>query len=609
MDKVNAQQARRLLDRIVGYKLSPLISSKIQKGLSAGRVQSSSLKIVVDREREIKAFVPQEYYTIDAMFEKEIEAKLVEFEKEKIDKLTVNSGDFANRIVTKIKNEKFTVAEIEKKKRTTSTPPPFMTSTLQQTASSKLGFSPRKTMMVAQSLYEGVKTGQGVSGLITYMRTDSLNLAPEAVSAARDAIMERYGEKYLPSKPKVYTTKSKSAQEAHEAIRPTMIDFTPQMAGQYLKNDDLRLYTLIYNRFMASQMENAQFESQNIIFRSESSLFKANGRKLVFDGFYRVMGDADKDKLLPELKKGQDASVDKLEANQHFTEPPPRYSEASLIKTLESMGIGRPSTYAPTISLLQSRDYIKLENKQLVPSEVAFNVTEVLENHFTEIVDSGFTANMEGILDEIAENKQDWQKVLIDFYTPFMEKITEGKASIKSQKIAIPTGEMCPECGEELVRRKGRFGEFVACSGYPKCKYTKPNEGESPKVRESDQMCDKCGSPMVIKSGRNGEFLACSGYPKCKNTKPLNQKKAAAPCPECGGEVVQRRSRKGTFYGCSNYPKCKFISNFEPIDRKCSECNYVMVARTYRNKDVYECIKCKHREPREDGAKEEEASN
>jgi DNA topoisomerase-1 len=553
---VNAQQARRLLDRIVGYKLSPLLSSKIQKGLSAGRVQSSSLKIVVDREREIIAFKPQEYWSLDAIFNKKIEALLVEFEGQKIEKLTIGNEDRATYIKDTLSNEEFKVGSIEKKRRTTSSPAPFMTSSLQQAASSQLGFSPKKTMMIAQNLYEGVNTHKGTTGIITYMRTDSLNVSKEAIKEARDLIKKSFGEPYLPKKAKTYTTKSKSAQEAHEAIRPTLLDFTPQIAKDYLKADELKLYTLIYNRFIASQMNDAQFESQSIIFESKSSKFKASGRRLVFDGFYKVLGSSDKDKLLPELKSNEPATLSLLEANQHFTEPPSRYSEASLVKKLESLGIGRPSTYAPTISILVNRKYIEIQKKQIVPTKIAFSVIELLEKHFPEIVDSGFTSNMEEKLDLIAQGGQDWQKVLWEFYEPFIKEIEEGKKNIKSQKIAIPTGEMCPKCGSELVKRKGRFGEFIACSGFPKCKYTK-NMEQKPK------------------------------------NEPL---KLQLKCPECGGDLVERVSKRGKFYGCSNYPKCKFVSTYEPTDKKCNKCGYMMAKRTYRKKQIYECIKCKNRE-------------
>jgi len=562
IDSVNAQQARRLLDRIVGYRLSPLIASKIQKGLSAGRVQSSALKIVVDREREIKAFVPVEYWSLDALFEKNIESILVEYEGMKIDKMTISKGDEAKDIEKKLKGESFKVGKLEKKQRKTSTNPPFMTSTLQQTASSAIGFSPRKTMMVAQTLYEGVKTDNGVTGVITYMRTDSLNIAAEAIEGARERILDNYGQKYLPQKPKYYKSKSKGAQEAHEAIRPTILSFTPQIAKGFLKPDELKLYTLIYNRFIASQMTDAIFESQSIIFKSDSSKFKASGRKLVFDGFYRVLGSSDKDKLLPDLKQDQEVKLSDLKANQHFTEPPSRYSEASLIKKLESLEIGRPSTYAPTISILTARNYIEIEKKQLIPTEVAFKVIEMLEEHFANIVDANFTSSMEEKLDEIAEGNEDWQKVLWDFYNPFIKEIESGKKNIKSQKVAIPTGEKCPKCGEELLKRKGRYGEFIACSGFPKCKYTQ-NVGGSDEGE---------GKPKAAANVLEG-----------------------VPCPECKSDIVERKSRRGKFYGCSAYPKCRFISTYEPTNKKCPECNYIMASRTLRKKPIYECIKCKHR--------------
>ncbi|AFL69735.1 type I DNA topoisomerase [Sulfurospirillum barnesii] len=556
---INAQQARRLLDRIVGYKLSPLLSSKIQKGLSAGRVQSSSLKIIVDREKEIKAFQSEEFWSLDALFNKTIDALLVEFEGEKIEKMSIGNQERAYAIKEKLLKEAFHVALLEKKERESSPSPAFMTSTLQQSASSALGYSPKKTMMLAQTLYEGVKTHQGVQGVITYMRTDSLNISKEAIEAAREQILNQYGKAYLPEKARFYANKSKSAQEAHEAIRPTILEFTPAIASAYLASDELKLYALIYNRFLASQMNNARFESQTLIFESQSGKFKASGRKLLFDGFYKVYGDNDKDKLLPDLALKQDVALSKLDANQHFTEPPSRYSEASLIKKLESLGIGRPSTYAPTISVLSAREYINIEKKQIVPTEVAFQVTELLEQHFPQIVDSSFTSNMEERLDLIAEDKEDWQAILWNFYEPFEAQVAKGKTEIQSQKVIVFTGEMCPECGKELVRRKGRFGEFIACSTYPTCKYTQ-------------------------------------NLKKVSESAPKEHVKLAVPCPECGGDIIERSSRRGKFFGCGNYPKCKFISNYEPTDKKCPECGYIMAKRELRKKEIYECIKCKHKE-------------
>lgn len=595
IDKVNAQQARRLLDRIVGYKLSPLLSSKIQRGLSAGRVQSSALKIIVDRDKEIDEFVPIEYYRVIAK-NSDLEFNLIEFEGNKLDKMDIKDKKSADKILKKIKKEKFSVENIENRARKTGSPAPFMTSTLQQSSSNILGFSSKKTMIVAQILYEGVKIDEGESGLITYMRTDSLNISTEAIESAREFISKNYSNEYLPKEPKAYKSKSKGAQEAHEAIRPTDIDFTPEKAKAYLKDDELKLYTLIYNRFLASQMEDALFESMSVVVSSNSSKFKITGRKLTFDGFYKVYGDdIDKDKLLPEFKIEQIIKFDSIDATQHFTEPPARYTEASLIKTLEALGVGRPSTYAPTISILQSRGYIEVDKKQLKSTEIAGKVIKLLDEHFHEIVDSGFTAKLEEELDEIAHSNKDWQGVLSDFYYPFIKKIEDGKESIQSQKIVVEIGEKCPECGEELVRRGGRFGEFIACSSYPKCKYTRATQ-ETPAIEEK---CEKCGGDMVLKRGRNGEFLACKNYPDCKNTKTLktqNSIKVEVNCPECGGEIIERNSRRGKFFGCKNYPDCKFISKFLPIDRRCSECNYLVVQRTYRKKEIYECIKCKHKE-------------
>ena len=609
MDMVNAQQARRLLDRIVGYKLSPLLASKIQKGLSGGRVQSSTLKLVVDKEREIKAFIPQEYWTIDTAFKTNIDANLIKHKDEKLSKLSIQNQESAEAITQSVKNDNFIISKIETKQRKSATPPPFMTSTLQQTASSKLGFTPKKTMMVAQALYEGVQTPDGTSGVITYMRTDSLNLASEAVGAVRGIIESRFGKKYLPESPKVYNKKSKNAQEAHEAIRPTMLQFTPEVAQSFLKADEIKLYRLIYERFMACQMNDALFEQQSIIFKGEENEYRASGRKLLFDGFYAVTGSEDKDKLLPNLKEGEKAEIQSIKPEQHFTEPPARYSEASLIKKLEAEGVGRPSTYAPTIATLSNRTYVTIEKKQIIPTEIAFTVIDILEKNFANIVDISFTANMEEELDEIAEGKVNWQDLLRDFYAKFMKQIDEGKENIVSLKLAKPLGITCPKCGEhELLLRSGRFGNFIACSGFPKCKYTQESDEEGnaveKKVTTADEKCDKCGNDMIVKNGRNGQFLACSNYPDCKNTKSINveEKTSETPCPDCGGTISLKNSRRGPFWGCNNYPECKFISKFEPTTIKCKEkgCTGVLAPRTYRNKEVYECVKCKARTPREE---------
>ncbi len=599
MSKVNAQQARRFLDRIVGFKLSSLISSKITKGLSAGRVQSAALKLVIDKEREIKAFKPLTYFTLDAYFESHLEAQLISYKGNKLKVQELIDKKKAQEIKNELEKESYTISSIIKKSKKSPTPPPFMTSTLQQSASSLLGFSPTKTMSIAQKLYEGVTTPQGVMGVITYMRTDSLNIAKEALEEARNKILKDYGKDYLPPKAKVYSSKNKNAQEAHEAIRPTSIILEPNALKDYLKPEELKLYTLIYKRFLASQMQDALFESQSVVVACEKGEFKASGRKLLFDGYYKILGNDDKDKLLPNLKENDPIKLEKLESNAHVTESPARYSEASLIKVLESLGIGRPSTYAPTISLLQNRDYIKIEKKQISALESAFKVIEILEKHFEEIVDSKFSASLEEELDNIAQNKADYQQVLKDFYYPFMDKIEAGKKNIISQKVHEKTGESCPKCGGELVKKNSRYGEFIACNNYPKCKYVKQTENANDGAKQ--ELCEKCGGEMVQKFSRNGAFLACNNYPECKNTKSLkntpnaNEIIEGVKCPECGGDIALKRSKKGSFYGCNNYPKCRFLSNHKPINKRCEKCHYLMSERIYRKKKVHECIQCKER--------------
>ncbi|EDP6889375.1 type I DNA topoisomerase [Campylobacter upsaliensis] len=559
INSVNAQQTRRLLDRIVGYKLSPLLGQKIQRGLSAGRVQSAALKIIVDREKEIRAFVPLEYFSIDMIFSKDLEAELVEFDAKKLEKLSLTNKDRAKLILEECQKAQFVVENIESKERKIAPPPPFMTSTLQQSASNRLGFTPKKTMMIAQKLYEGVKTHQGTMGVITYMRTDSLNLAKEAVKSARELIKEHFGKEYLPSKENIYTTKSKGAQEAHEAIRPTNLSFTPELAAKYLEKDELRLYALIYNRFLACQMNPAISQSEGVFVRGGRALFKISGRRVLFEGFYKVYGDMDKDKILPEFKKAEVLKTQKLTMSNHFTEPPSRYSEAGLVKKLESLGIGRPSTYAPTISILSARDYVVIEKKQLVPNEIAFSVTELLEKNFSDIVDSHFTSNLENTLDEIAENKADWQETLREFYYPFMRKIEEGKSTIKSQKTFTKLEEKCPECGGELAVRKGRYGEFIACLAFPKCRYSRNLKEDNAEKKEAKKP--------------NGIGVKC---PKCKD-----------------GEVVERFSRRGKFYGCNHYPKCDFVSNYKPSEEKCEKCGEMMVIKELKKGTFLECLKCK----------------
>ncbi|EPZ7079147.1 TPA: type I DNA topoisomerase [Campylobacter lari] len=561
INSVNAQQARRLLDRIVGYKLSPLLNQKIQKGLSAGRVQSAALKIIVDREREIKAFTPLKYFSIDVIFKKDLEAELVEFQGQKIEKLTITNEDRAKLIFEACKNAKFKINNIESKDRKITPPPPFMTSTLQQSASNRLGFNPKKTMMIAQKLYEGVKTHEGIMGVITYMRTDSLNIAKEALEQVRKLIKDEFGKEYLPAKANIYATKAKGAQEAHEAIRPTNLSFTPKLANEFLDKDEAKLYTLIYNRFIASQMQAAISQSQNVFVSSNDAIFKISGRKILFDGHYKAYGDMDKDKILPLLNLNDELNIQDIQLNSHFTEPPSRYSEAGLVKKLENLGIGRPSTYAPTISLLSARDYVRIDKKQLIPNEIAFNVIEVLEQNFSDIVDSDFTFKMEESLDEIAEGKLDWQELLREFYFPFMRKIDEGKKNIKSQKTITKIDETCPDCGGELAIRKGRYGEFIACLNFPKCKYSRNLKQEN-KNEEKTQI------------------------------KQINS--IGLICPECKkGEIVERFSKRGKFYGCSAYPKCNFISKYKPSEEKCEECGENLIIKELKKGTFLECLKCK----------------
>lgn len=561
IDSINAQQARRLLDRIVGYKLSPLLSSKIQSNLSAGRVQSAALKIIIDKEREILDFKPQKFYEIQAVFKKNLEAEFLSLNGKKIEKLEISTQEISDEIIKATKNSKFKVVDIEKKTRKTSPQPPFMTSSLQQAASSSLGFAPKKTMMIAQNLYEGVKIGGAISGLITYMRTDSLNLAKEAVEAARDFIEKNFGEKYLPKSPNIFTTKSKNAQEAHEAIRPTNVYFTPQMAAKFLDSDQLKLYTLIYNRFLACQMSQSISNNTNVILQNDETSYKISGRIIVFDGFYKIYGTDDKDRILPSFKIGDFVELQSLKSLEKFTEPPARYSEAGLVKKLENLEIGRPSTYAPIISLLASRKYVEIDKKQLIPTPIAFKIIELLEQNFKNIVDSKFTQKMEAKLDLIADKKEDWQEVLSDFYFPFIKQIEDGKISIKSQKVLVKIDEKCPKCGGELVKRSGRFGEFIACLNFPKCKYSR-NLNTDLKEEKAKKEVKKAG------------FL----------------------CPLCGGDVVERFSKRGKFFGCSNYPECKFVSNYPLSDKKCPNCGEIMVIKELKSGTFIECLKCKTKE-------------
>jgi DNA topoisomerase-1 len=607
--KVDAQLARRVLDRLAGYELSPLLWRKVRRGLSAGRVQSVAVRLVVDREREIGAFEQEEYWSINAEFEGSSKpafwAKLFKYKGEKVD---MKNAAAAGTAVEDIRDSRFILAKIDRKKRKRSPYPPFITSTLQQEASRKLRFTAKKTMTVAQQLYEGVELGEeGAVGLITYMRTDSFRISAEAQKAAMDFIEKTFGREYVPEKPNSYRSKA-SAQEAHEAIRPTYLDKRPEDIKQYLNKDQLGLYKLIWNRFIASQMTSAELEQTTFEITCETekckgeTIFRASGSVIKFPGFMALYTEtADEaaeegEAILPLLKEGEKLSLLNLQPKQHFTQPPPRYTEATLVKTLEEKGIGRPSTYATIMSTIQDRKYVHKGEGRFHPTELGMVVNDLLVDRFAELMDVGFTAKMEEKLDHIEEGKMKWVKVVKDFYTPFHAKLAEALAipgKVKPED--IPTEEVCEKCGKPMVIRWGRHGRFMACSGYPECKNTRPLEGEKPAAAmvETDETCPKCGAPMVLKSGRFGKFLACSKYPECKTTKPLA---TGIKCPVDGGDIVERRSRKGkVFWSCSNYPECKFATWYKPVLMKCPTCGADVLGEK-RNKAGELFIVCLNKE-------------
>lgn len=587
MQKVDAQQARRVLDRLVGYELSPLLWRKVRRGLSAGRVQSVAVRLVVDREREIEAFKQEEYWSVNAEFEGSAKpsfwAKLFMYNGEKVE---IGDSVAATAAVEGIRDSRFILSKIDRKKRRRMASPPFITSTMQQEAARKLRFTAKKTMTVAQQLYEGVEIGEeGSVGLITYMRTDSFRIAAEARHAAKEYIETTYGKEYLPEKPNAYKSKD-SAQEGHEAIRPTYMTMSPDTIKQYLSKDQHSLYKLIWNRFVASQMAPAELEMTTLDIRCDTekckgeTAFRATGSVVKFQGFMALYTESSDDTaeesepLLPDLVAGERLELLNIEPKQHFTQPPPRYSEATLVKALEEKGIGRPSTYAAILSTIQDRKYVHKTDGRFTPTELGVVVNDLLVERFVQLMDVGFTANLEADLDHIEEGKIKWEKVVKDFYKPFHEKLTEAlaiKGKVKPQD--IPTDATCEKCGLPMVIRWGRHGRFMACSGFPECKNARPIEGEGQPTEtvETDEKCPKCESPMVLKSGRFGKFLACSKYPECKTTKPIA---TGVKCPEDGGDVVERRSRKGkSFWSCSNYPNCKFATWYRPVPRKCPNCN------------------------------------
>lgn len=550
---VNAQQARRILDRLVGYKLSPFLWKKVMRGLSAGRVQSVAVRLIVDRENEIKSFKPEEYWTVSALLEsnsKSFEANLTKINDKKVERFDIKNKSEADKILNDLRKEKFQVSDIEQKETKRNPLAPFTTSTLQQASFSKYKYSAKQTMMLAQQLYEGIEIGEhGHTGLITYMRTDSVNLSAESLAAAKNWLTENLGKNYSLEEPKKYTTKSKGAQEAHEAIRPSDVSRTPELLKGFLDPKQLKLYELIWQRFVASQMPPAIFESITADINAGDYTLEAKGTTLKFDGYLKIYPTQFEESHLPPLKKDEVLSLQDVKADQHFTEPPPRFNEASLVKALEEHGIGRPSTYAPIISTIQDRGYVqKDEQKRFIPTEVGGIVTDLLVKHFPQIVDIEFTAKIEEGLDDIAENKIEWQKVLADFYFPFEKNLKEK---------------------EETVEKKN-FEE------------------------KTDEVCEKCGKPMIIKMGRFGKFLACSGFPECKNAKSLKSgpTNTGVKCPKCfQGEILQRKTRKGKmFFSCSRYPECDFALWNKPTGEKCPQCDSLLVIAG-KNK-----IKCSNKE-------------
>jgi len=580
-NRVNAQQARRILDRLVGYKISPILWKKVHRGLSAGRVQSVALRIVCEREREILAFEPREYWSITLDLEgsekPQFQAKLFKIDG---DKAEVANKAEADEILKGLEGAKPVLEDIVKKERKRNPSAPFITSTLQQEASRKLNFSPKKTMMLAQRLYEGIAMGRkGTVGLITYMRTDSVKLSDQALEEVRAFIPERYGKEFLPGTPNLYKSK-KSAQEAHEAIRPTDVLLEPSTIKESLEKDMFRLYQLIWSRFVSCQMVPAVLDTTQFDIKMGKFLFRSNGSILKFAGFMKVYvesqddekgdavqssGKAD-DRLLPALKKGEELKVQEVLPEQHFTQPPARFSEAMLVKELEDKGVGRPSTYAATISVIKDRDYIQNVDRRLQPVELGFMINDLLVENFPDIMSTEFTSKMEEQLDDIEAGKLEWVDALRSFYTPFKADLEKAEEKMKDFKAEVEeTDEVCEKCDQPMIIKWGRFGKFMACTGYPECKNTKDlgGKGDSEDGAKDDEVegnCDKCESPLIMKRGRFGKFIACSNYPECKFTKPIG---LGISCPEeaCEGEIAARRSKKGrTFYGCTKYPDCKFTS-------------------------------------------------
>lgn len=614
LDRVDAQQARRVLDRLVGYKLSPWLWRQVYRGLSAGRVQSVATRLICEREEEIRAFVPVEYWSIEAMYKTEkkesFKAKLTQIDGKDAE---LHNGEETDAAVKGIEGKEAEVTAVTKSRKQRKTKPPYTTSTMQQDAVNKLNFSSKKTMMLAQNLYEGVEIpGHGHVGLITYMRTDSTRISDEMIKQVRPYISETYGEDYLPAKPNVFS-KSKEAQDAHEAIRPTSLSFPPSALSGILSRDQLRLYTLIWNRFIASQMAPQIQQSTSATLQCGIYTLKATGVHVLFDGFTIMQPSKKKDSeesdFLPPLKKGDIVKNTKVNGEQHFTAPPPRYTEASLIKTLEEKGIGRPSTYAPILDTIQKRRYVTKENKQFVPTEVGFKVTELLKKYFEGIINVDFTANLENWLDKIAEGKATYKKVMTDFYKVFEAELQS--ANVEAEKDKKENQEVsdvtCEKCGAKMIVKMGRYGKYLACPNYPNCKNIKPYSLAEGPEEVSDVKCDACGTLMVYRTGPYGRYLKC---PSCGANKAIVIDTGIV-CPKCHeGHMVQRRSHRGRiFYGCSRYPKCDMALWNEPINQFCETCGAIMTKKTYKTgKEVISCSNpdCPTHPKRKTRAKKEE---
>lgn len=598
MDLVNAQQARRALDYLVGFSLSPLLWRKIRPGLSAGRVQSPALRMIVEREEDIEKFETQEYWSIHAKAEtdkKTFGAKLTHYNNEKLEQFSITNEKEAQKATKALlasADGKLTVAKVTKKERKRNPAPPFITSTLQQEAARKLGFSAQRTMQIAQQLYEGIDTGDGSVGLITYMRTDSVSLATEALTEIRDCIEQKYGADNVPDSPRAFKTKSKNAQEAHEAIRPTSVHNLPDTIKAHLSADQYKLYNLVWKRTMACQMMEALLNTVAVDLSCDKGSFRANGSTIVKPGFMTVYlegiddkkKDEDDEKMLPVMKEGEQITISDIAPEQHFTDPPPRFTEASLVKALEEHDIGRPSTYASIIATLKSRGYVDMDSKRFKPTDVGRVVKRFLTNYFTQYVDYNFTAKLEDQLDEISRGDIEWVPVLQHFWTPFKKLIDHTAENVQRSDVTQEKmDEKCPKCGEQLAVRLGRRGSFIGCTAYPDCDYTRNVNGEEtsnePEVVEGRQ-CPECESDLIIRHGKYGKFIGCSGYPKCRYMEPLEKPRdTEVECPKCKkGNILERKSRRGkVFFSCERYPDCDYAIWNEPVDEACPDCEWPIV--------------------------------